>query len=55
MTKEEQHYWWDSFEYIIKNNKDSKYLDSDFIYTIKVAHACWDIYWDKTIHDIMFL
>lgn len=42
-------------EYIFKNNKDSKYVDPDFLYTIKVSHSFWDIQFEKTTIDIMFL
>lgn len=55
MTPEVQHYWNGAFEYVLANNKDQKYVDPDFLYTIKVSHAAWDVRWEKTIHDIMFL
>ncbi len=53
-SKEIQYYWIDSFEYIIKNNKNLKYVDPNFLYTIKVSHASWDINWVKTMKDIEF-
>lgn len=49
------HYWIDSHQYILDNNKDCTYVDPDFLYTIKVSHAAWDIWWDKTMSHIMFL
>lgn len=55
MTPEIQYYWQESFQYIINNNNDTKYVDPNFLYTIKVSHAAWDIHWDKTMHDIKFL
>ena len=54
-TKEVECHWNPAFQYILDNNKDSKYVDADFLYTIKVSHACYDIRWDKTIHDINFM
>lgn len=55
MTPKEEHYWVSGFEYVLKNNKHNRYVDPDFLYTIKVSHAAWDIWWDKTMHDIMYL
>ncbi len=54
-TKEVEYHWVDSFQYILDNNKDSKYVDPNFLYTAKVSHAAWDVWWDKTMHHIMFL
>jgi len=51
----EEYYWIDTFQYILDNNKDPKYVDKDFLYTIKVSHASWDINWVKTMKDIEFL
>lgn len=50
-----EYHWTDSFEYIVGNNKDNEYVDSNFLYTIKCSHASWDINWDKHMHDIVFL
>jgi hypothetical protein len=50
-----EYHWVDGFEYILKNNKDPKYVDLDFLYTIKVSHASWDVRWDKTMFDITFM
>jgi hypothetical protein len=55
MTREEQHYWVPSFQYILDNNKDDTYLDPDYLLTVKTSHAGWDIHWDKTVADIIFL
>jgi len=49
------YFWVDSFQYILNNNQDQKCVDPNFLYTIKVSHASWDIRWDKTMHDIIFL
>lgn len=47
-------HWVPAFQYILDNNKDGAYVDPDFLYTIKVSHAAWDIHWDKTMKDILF-
>jgi hypothetical protein len=54
-TREMQFYWVPSFQYILNNNKDDKFVEPDFLYTIKMSHAAWDINWDKTMKDILFL
>lgn len=50
-----EYHWTDGFEYILKNNKDDTFVDPDFLYTIKVSHAAWDVHWDKTMKHIIFL
>lgn len=50
-----EYHWEDGFQYILDNNVDPKYVDPAFLYTIKVAHAAWDVFWLKTIHDVQFL
>lgn len=45
----------DAFRYILDNNRSREYVDPDFLYTIKVSHAAWDVRWDKTMNDIVFL
>lgn len=47
-------YWVDSFQYL-ENNSHNQYVDPNYLYTIKVSHAAWDVWWDKTMHDIVFL
>ena len=54
-SKDIEYHWAPSFQYIIDNNKDTKYVDPDFLYTIKMSHACYDIRWEKTMWDINFL
>lgn len=54
-SKEVQYYWTEAFDFLRKNNKNNTYVDPDFLYTIKVSHAAWDINWEKTIKDINFL
>jgi len=53
-SKQIEYYWIPEFEYL-KNNINKKYVDPDFLYTIKVSHAAWDIRFDKTMKDIIFL
>jgi len=48
-------YWLNSFQYILDNNIDFKFVDPNFLYTIKLSHSFWDVKWDKTIYDIIFL
>jgi hypothetical protein len=47
-------HWVPSFQYVLDRNVGSTHVDPDFLYTIKVSHAAWDIHWDKTMHDILF-
>lgn len=49
-----QLYWSDAMQYVWDNNKHHVYVDPDFLYTIKVSHAAWDIHWVKTMKDIRF-
>lgn len=50
-----ENYWTNAFEYLEKNNCHSQYVDPDFLLTIKVSHAAWNIHWNKTLKDISFL
>lgn len=55
MTEERQHYWVSTFKELVNRNKSEKYLDPDFLYTVKLSHSGWNIHWEKTIFDILFL
>jgi hypothetical protein len=55
ITKEEQRYWIPTFQYFLDNNKDDVYLDPEFILVNKMAHFGWDVHWNKTMNDILFL
>lgn len=55
MTRKEEHHWYDSFQYILDHNKDNTYVDPNFLYTLKVSHAAWPVFWEKTMSDIMFM
>jgi hypothetical protein len=56
-TKESgiEHHWCEPMKYVLLQNKDHDFADPDFLYTIKVSHAAWDIGWDKHMKDIIFL
>lgn len=54
-TKEIEYHFNPAFDYIFKNNKDSKYVDLNFLYTIKCSHLHYDINWDKHCIDIMLM
>lgn len=49
------HDWIPAFNYLLEHNKHNQYVDPNFLYTIKVSHAAWDIHWDKTLKDIAYL
>lgn len=53
-TRFVEHHWIDSFQYVLERNSHPVFVDPDFLYTIKVSHAAWDIHWDKTMLDIKF-
>lgn len=55
MTKEEEHYWIPEYEELINASSNEEYLDPDLILTLKASHAGWDIHWQKTMYDILFL
>lgn len=55
MTQGEQSYWFgDSSEYIVQNCARSMFATPQILYTLKAAHAKWDIHWQKTMDDILF-
>jgi hypothetical protein len=56
MTKDVQHYWFGkASEKILKINKDSIYIDPNILYTLKISHLGWNIFWEKNMHDALFL
>jgi len=54
-NKEIEYYHLPEFDYIFENNKDKKYVDPDFLYTIKISHLSYNINWDKHMQAAMFL
>jgi hypothetical protein len=55
ITKEKQNYWIEEFSELIKLNKDSNYLDADLLFNLKLSHLGWNIHWEKTANDVLFL
>ncbi len=55
-SKKGTEYAWygESSQWILDNNPDSEYVIPEFLFTIKYAHAKWDIFWEKTMYDVMF-
>lgn len=54
-TKNIEYHWVPSFKYFLENNKNDTYLDPFFCLQIKASHFNWDIHWEKTASDILFL
>lgn len=50
-----EQYYLPEFQYIFENNKDERYVDPEFLYTIKMSHLSWDINWDKHMKSAIFL
>lgn len=44
----------ESFEYIIKKYPNQSIAPPEVLYTLKISHSFWDIWWDKTMFDICF-
>lgn len=42
-------------QWLLLQNLPHGYATPDMLYTIKISHVYWDVNWNKTIHDIMFL
>lgn len=50
-----EEYWEDAFQYVLDNNQDKKYVDPNFLLTIKLSHVYWSTRnFNKTIFDIQF-
>jgi hypothetical protein len=54
-SKEVEYHWIPEFQYFLDNNEDAVYLDLNFIYTLKLAHLGWNIFWEKHVSDVCFL
>jgi hypothetical protein len=50
-----EYHWVPSFQYILNHNTDPYAVEPNYLYTIKVSHACYDINWEKTMNDIRFM
>lgn len=55
MSREENNLWIPEFEEILKINKNPKYIDPDLLLNLKSSHFGYDIHWQKTAADILFL
>lgn len=44
--------WHDACDYIMVNNVDPVFVDANFLFTIKLSHAEWNVKWQKTMRDI---
>lgn len=54
-TRHVQHYHYGpSFDWILENNKDSRYVDADILANIKYAHLGFDVHFLKTVNDVIF-
>ncbi len=54
MSREEQHYYWPCFDWILENNVDPFYVDAESLYAIKAAQSAFYFNWDKTVSDLFF-
>lgn len=54
-TREVENYWMDEFQCLLDANTGGEYLDPDCMLTLKAAHANWNVFWEKTMADIIFL
>lgn len=54
MSRTAQHYWIPEFEEVLQINRNNTYLDPDLLLTLKMSHASYDIFWEKTMADIIF-
>lgn len=45
----------DASEYMLKHSKHDVFLDLNFLFTLKVSHAAWDIKWEKTMFHIYLM
>ena len=43
------------FKYLLDNNFSENGITADVLYTLKVSHIFWDIFWEKHMFDIVFL
>ena len=54
-TREEQRYWIPEFKELIERSENKEFLDPCLMLAIKASHANWNIHWEKTMTDILFL
>ena len=46
--------WHNAAQLIMDHNTDKVFLDANLLFTLKVSHAHWNVWWDKTMFDIDF-
>lgn len=44
--------WHEACDYIFNHNSDPTFVDANFLFTIKLSHAEWNVKWEKTMRDI---
>lgn len=47
--------WHETATLILQHNLHPTFADPNILFTLKVSHASWDIKFDKTIFDVMFM
>src|SRR5574343_574842 len=45
----------ENFKLLLEKNNDDLFLKPDLLFTLKVSHCAWNIHWDKTMNDIIFM
>ena len=55
ITRDIQNYWIPEFEDLLAANTGGEYLEPDLLLTTKASHCNWNVHWEKTMGDIMFL
>ena len=43
------------FAKMMEMNRHDTFMDASLLYTLKMSHAQWNIKWDKTLTDIIFM
>jgi hypothetical protein len=54
-TKEVEYLWIPEYQYFLDSNQDEQYLDKDHLYTLKLSHLGFNIFWEKHCSDVCFL
>lgn len=50
-----ENYWHEAAEYLIDKSINKTWLDPELLLSLKMSHFHWDIHWEKTKFDILFL
>lgn len=54
-TKTIEYFRIEEFDYLKYANIHFKYVEPNYLYTIKLSHISWNINWDKHMKDVIFL